>query len=338
MEVGGWFTQKLPKIYFCFDNMKANLQEIIRQTLQAEAETLSRLAIADFAELERAIGTIRSMDGRVVLTGIGKSAIAARKICATLNSTGTPSLFLHAADASHGDLGAVQRGDVVLVISKSGGSQELLNMMPHLKQNSIPIIAFVSSETADLAVYADHTIYIPVVREADPNGVAPTSSTIAHIAVGDALALALQQLSGWSVQSFAGVHPGGTLGKQLNLQLSDLHPENKSPSVATTDTIKQTIIAMSAGRMGAVAVIESGHVVGIVTDGDLRRMLESHESYADLTARDIMTPQPKFATKDMLAFEALELMETHNISQLIVQQDTVYIGMVHLHDLLSVGF
>jgi len=318
--------------------MKANLEELIRDTLRAEAQSLSTLVDADFTELTSAIDTIQSRSGRVIVTGVGKSAIAARKISATLNSTGTPSIFLHAADASHGDLGAVQPGDVVLVISKSGSSKELLSMMPHCQKLSIPIIAFVSKETAELSRYARHTIYIPIAREADPNGVAPTSSTIAHIAVGDALALALQQINGWSVESFARLHPGGALGNKLNLQLHHLHPDLKAPRIESTASIKQTLLAISSGRMGAVAVMDADELVGIVTDGDLRRMLESHESYEQLSAVDIMTANPKQVDQQTLAYDALHLMEEHNISQVIVLADGRYSGMVHLHDLLSVGF
>ncbi len=320
-----------------FVNSKSSILNIIYQTIKLEADTLSRLLGLSFDSLMEVVESISISTGRVIVTGVGKSGLAARKISSTLNSTGTASIYLHGGDALHGDLGAIQQDDIVIVISKSGNSNEIVQMLPQLKDRCALIVAFVSKEDSKLAEFADTTVYIPVKEEADPNGLAPTSSTIAHIAVGDAMALALQYKNGWTEKSFASVHPGGALGKRLSLLISDLNPQSKRPIVQPSTSIKGTILEISSNRMGVVAVCNGDDLKGIITDGDLRRMLEKHDDWSQLIASDIMSTSPKTICSDILAYDALRIMEHHNITQLLVVDDDKYIGVVHLHDLLSEG-
>ena len=316
---------------------RASISEIIRQTLSIEAETLVALAAMDFSILADVVEEINSSTGRLIMTGVGKSALAAKKITSTLNSTGTPSIYMHAGDAVHGDLGVVQESDIVIILSKSGNSDELKQLVPQLKSRAAKLIGFVCNRQSYLATESDIVIYIPVIKEADPNDLAPTSSIIAHIAMGDAMAMALQHTNGWTKKSFAAVHPAGTLGKRLSLRVADFRPHLKKPKVSPSASIRVAIMEISSKRMGATAVCDGHHVKGIVTDGDLRRMLESHKHIDQLTAGDIMTASPIQVASDMLAYEALMLMEVKCISQLLVVDDEMYIGVLHLHDLLSEG-
>lgn len=272
------------------------------------------------------------------MTGIGKSALIAQKITATLNSTGTPALFMHAADAVHGDMGMLQDNDVLVCISKSGESPEIRVLLPFVKNLGNTIIGMVSKTDSFLAQNADISLFIPVSREADPNNLAPTASTTAQMAMGDAMAVALLAIKGFTPQDFAKYHPGGALGKQLYLRVSDLASRHPAPKVDLNADIRAIILEISSKRMGAAAVVDrDNHVLGIITDGDLRRMLEGEKDVSQLRAQDIMTPKPKSITSSSMAVKALSVMREHSISQLLVQDDGHYVGMVHLHDLIKEG-
>lgn len=316
---------------------RASISEIIQQTITKEAEAISALTTVDFTTLVDVVEMVYNSTGRLILTGVGKSALSAKKITSTLNSTGTPSIYMHAGDAVHGDLGVVLEGDIVILLSKSGNSDELKQLVPQLKNRSAKLVSFVCNKNSYLAEQSDIIVYIPIKEEADPNGLAPTSSILAQIAVGDAMAMALQQYNGWTKKAFAAVHPAGTLGKRLSLKVSDFQPQKKRPLVDVHANVKTTIMQISSNRMGATAVGAGDLVVGIVTDGDLRRMLESHDNFDQLTAEDIMSNSPVQVSSDILAYDALKIMERRNISQLLVINEKEYIGIIHLHDLLSEG-
>ncbi|GAB4500454.1 MAG: KpsF/GutQ family sugar-phosphate isomerase [Saprospiraceae bacterium] len=317
-----------------------NILSIARQTIRIEAEVLHALAesLDDTTDFQRCVEAIAATPGRLVLTGIGKSAIVAQKITATLNSTGTPALFLHAADAIHGDLGMIRPYDLVLCISKSGESSEIKVLVPLVKNFGNPIIAMTANRQSTLARQADFLLWTPVEQEADPNNLAPTASTTAQMALGDALAVALLAYKGFSPDDFAKFHPGGALGKQLYLRVRDLYPLHERPAVGPDATLHEVILEISSKRLGATAVLnENQQLVGIVTDGDLRRMLQRGGDLFYLHARDILSPQPKTIAPDALAVDALALMRQHSITQLVVLEEGKYLGMVHLHDLVREG-
>lgn len=308
------------------------------KTLDIEAEAIKNLRISINADFEKCVETIYNSSGRVVVTGIGKSALIAQKIVATLNSTGTPALFMHAADAIHGDLGMIRPEDMVLCLSKSGETAEIKVLVPMLRHICGTLIAMVGNTSSYLATHADYILHTPVTQEADPNNLAPTASTAAQLAMGDALATALLALRGFSSHDFAQFHPGGALGKQLYLRVYDVYPHNQRPAVPLDATIRSTILEMTSKRLGCAVVLdEHSNVQGIITDGDLRRMLERETDLSPLRAQDVMTKHPKTVQKDTLAVKALELMKTHSITQLIVLDGEVYVGIVHLHDLIREG-
>lgn len=276
--------------------------------------------------------------GRLVVTGIGKSAIVAQKIVATLNSTGTPALFMHAADAIHGDLGMIQPEDLVLVLSKSGETAEIKVLIPLVRHLGNQLIAMTAKSDSSLARQADFLLLTRIDVEADPNNLAPTASTTAQTALGDALAMALLARRGFGREDFATFHPGGALGKQLYLRVSDLYPFNQKPMVGPTESLQATILEMTSKCLGATAVVESDQLLGIITDGDLRRMLERTKALDQLTAADLMSSQPKTIREDTLAVKALQVMREYSITQLIVtDEDSTYLGFVHLHDLIREG-
>ena len=314
------------------------IRQTARDTLRIEAETVAALIDQIGPVFERAVACIHDGPGRVIVSGIGKSAIVAQKIVATFNSTGTPAIFLHAADAIHGDLGMVRPQDVVLCLSKSGETAEIKVLVPMLKQLGSELIALVSRRESYLAAHADHVLYLPVAREADPNNLAPTASTAAQMAMGDALATALLALRGFSPRDFAQYHPGGSLGKQLYLRVADLYPHNERPRVRPTTDLRTTILEMTSKRLGcAVVCDERDGALGIVTDGDLRRMLERTPDTRGLTAADIMTAGARTVEADTLAVRALALLREHQITQLIVVEKERYVGVLHLHDLVREG-
>lgn len=307
------------------------------QTITIEQEAIAALIHKVDHSFEQAVELMHTCKGRVVISGIGKSAIIAQKIVATLNSTGTPSLFLHAADAIHGDLGMLQQEDICILISKSGESPEIKVLVPFIKNFGNVLVALCGNRQSFLAQQADYVIDTTVETEACPNNLAPTSSTTAQLVMGDALAVCLLQLKGFTPADFAKFHPGGALGKQLYLKVQDLSSLHIAPQVEKNATIKDVILEISSKRLGATAVLEHQQLLGIITDGDIRRMLEKEADWHTLRAENIMHSNPKTIETNALAIEALEKMRSANISQLIVLENNVYKGMIHIHDLIREG-
>jgi len=287
---------------------------------------------------EACVQEIYSAKGRVVVTGIGKSAIIANKIVATLNSTGTPALFMHAADAIHGDLGMIQSEDIVICLSKSGNTPEIKVLVPLLKRRGSKLVALVSNTNSYLSKQADFILNATIAEEACPNNLAPTTSTTAHLAMGDALAVCLLELRNFTSKDFAEYHPGGALGKQLYLKVSDIYPHNALPIVGPEASLKDVILEISSKRLGCTAVIDvDRNLLGIITDGDLRRMLGKDGDISQIKAADLMTTTPKRIEKDEFAVKALHEMQKNNITQLVVVEDRKPVGFIHLHDLLKEG-
>jgi len=318
--------------------MKNKIIDIAKNTIQLEARSINGLAEFLNKDFENAITSINTCKGRLVVSGIGKSAIVAQKIVATLNSTGTPSVFLHAADAIHGDIGMVQQNDVVMILSKSGDSPEIKVLVPIIKNFKNIIIAVCGNMQSYLAKSADFVLNTTVDEEACPNNLAPTSSTTAQMVMGDVIAICLMDLKGFGSEDFAKFHPGGTLGKKLYLRVTDLIINNDKPAVKPESLLKEVIIEITKKRLGATVILdEEDKVAGIITDGDLRRMLEKDLPTATVMAKDIMTKNPKTIGGDKLAVEALDVMRKKNITQLVVVENNRYIGIVHLHDLVREG-
>ncbi|QCR24472.1 SIS domain-containing protein [Pontibacter sp. SGAir0037] len=320
-------------------NLLNNITKTAKKVLEAEAEAVGRLADLIDESFENCVKAILAIKGRVVVTGIGKSANIASKIVATLNSTGTPALFMHAADAIHGDLGMIQPEDFVICISKSGNTPEIKVLVPLLKRKGSKLAAMVSSTDSYLARCADFLLNASVEREACPHNLAPTTSTTAALALGDALAVALLEARGFSSADFAVLHPGGSLGKRLYLKVEDIYGQNEAPRVNETASVKEAIIEISSKRLGATAVVKegSGELIGIITDGDVRRMLNNHDSIGGIRAVDIMTVSPLTIEPDQYAAEAMAIMQEKNITQLVVTKSGKFEGFVHLHDLLKEG-
>ena len=317
----------------------------LNSILQTAKETilLESIAIANLANLldehfEKAVNFILNSNGRVIVTGIGKSANIATKIVATFNSTGTPAIFMHAADAIHGDLGNVQENDVVICLSKSGNTPEIKVLVPLIKNYGNKIIAITGNVDSFLGKNSDFPLNTYVEKEACPNNLAPTTSTTAQLVMGDALAVCLQDLRGFSTKDFAKYHPGGALGKRLYLRVSDLIKNNQVPKVNASDSVATVIVEISERRLGVTAVLENEKIVGIITDGDLRRMLSKTTDINHFTAKDIMGKNPKTVQENAMAIEALEKLETNSITQiLVVDAQKKYVGVVHLHDLIKEG-
>ena len=310
---------------------------IARQTITEEAAAVAKLTDYIDDDFTQAVNHILHSKGRVVITGIGKSAIIANKIVATMNSTGTPAIFMHAADAIHGDLGIIQQEDVVICISKSGNTPEIKVLVPLLKRGDNKLIAITSNKGSVLAQQADWVLYAHVEKEACPNNLAPTTSTTAQLVLGDALAVCLLEMKHFGSSDFAKYHPGGALGKRLYLKVSDIVVHNQKPEVSPDTDIKKVIVEISAKMLGVAAVIDQGNIVGVVTDGDIRRMLSKTDTIKGLTAKDIMSVRPKTIDFDSLAIDALNLMEKNKITQLLVTQDGKYAGIIHLHNLIQEG-
>ncbi len=312
--------------------------ETAKNTIKIEHQAIMQLIDVIDEKFLAIVELIYKSKGRLVITGIGKSAIIGQKIVATLNSTGTAALFMHAADAIHGDLGMIRDGDILLCISKSGETPEVKALVPLIRQLNAPLIAMVSKKESFLAKHADHILHTPLDQEADPNNLAPTTSTTLQLVMGDALATALLKAKGFSPKDFAQVHPGGSLGKQLYLKVSDIYPNNEKPSVQEDANIRALILEITSKRLGCVVVVDKEQAIkGIITDGDLRRMLESNADVSNLSAKDIMSISPKTLNSDTLAVKALQIMRTNSISQLIIIKDNKYEGIVHIHDLLKEG-
>jgi len=313
------------------------IKNIAIQAIQEEAKAVAALAQYIDDDFVTVINKILHLQGRVIVTGIGKSAIIAQKIVATLNSTGTPSIFMHAADAIHGDLGIIQQHDLIIAISKSGNTPEIKVLVPFLKQTKNTLVALVGNTESYLAKNADYILNTTVEKEACPNNLAPTSSTTAQLAMGDALAVVLQECRDFTDQDFAKYHPGGALGKKLYLKVADLSDQNGKPSVQLDANVRDIIITITHFRLGAVAVLDGARIQGIITDGDIRRMLEKHTDLATISAADIMGKSPKVIDKNELAANALHIMRENNITQLLVSDQGNYDGVIHIQDLLKEG-
>lgn len=307
------------------------------RTLDMQGQAILGLKSFINADFVKAVQKIIVCKGRVVVSGIGKSAIIAQKIVATLNSTGTPSIFMHAGDAIHGDLGMIQEDDIVLIISKSGDSPEIKVLVPLIKHFGNLLIGIAGNVNSFLAIHCDLLLNTTVEQEACPNNLAPTTSTTAQMVMGDALAVCLMEMRGFNSDHFAKFHPGGTLGKKLYLRVAELIVHNQSPAVPPDATIREVLVEMTKSRLGASAVIASNVIIGIITDGDIRRMLEKSDHISQLHAKDIMSSSPKTIPSNALAAEALELMRSNNVNQLLVTENEVYKGIIHLQDLVREG-
>ncbi len=317
---------------------REEIKEIAVQVIEAEKNAVANLANYIDNSFAEAVETLFLASGRVVVSGIGKSANIATKIVSTLNSTGTPALFLHAADAIHGDLGMVQPDDVVICISKSGNTPEIKVLVPLVKNFGNKLIAIVGNTDSFLAQQADIVLNTTVGHEACPNNLAPTSSTTAQLVMGDALAVALIECRNFSASDFARFHPGGALGKQLYMRVDDLYRQNEKPQVSPSTTLRDIILEMTTRRLGCAVVVEDDRIEGIITDGDLRRMIKNNTSLEELTARQIMSPAPKRVTATEYAVKALHMMRQNSITQLIVVDDQDrYLGVLHIHDILREG-
>lgn len=317
---------------------KTDIISLAKKTIAQEAESVAGMAAFINEDFKNIIDLLTSSKGRLVISGIGKSAIIAQKIVATLNSTGAPALFMHAADAIHGDIGMIQQDDVVMIISKSGDSPEIKVLVPIIKNFGNKIIAMVGQTQSYLAKQTDLILNTTVEKEACPNNLAPTSSTTAQMVMGDAIAICLMHAKGFSADEFAKFHPGGMLGKKLYLKVSDLSLHNEKPFVDEAGSLKDVIVEITKKRLGATAVLDNNeHVAGIITDGDLRRMLEKNFLLQNITAKDIMSVNPKTISPNDLAVDALDLMRRNNISQLLVVDNKKYTGIIHLHDLVREG-
>ncbi|MEO9953553.1 KpsF/GutQ family sugar-phosphate isomerase [Nonlabens sp.] len=311
--------------------------EVARRTIRTEAQAITDLVDGIDSAFAKAVLHIHHSKGRVIITGIGKSAIIAQKIVATMNSTGTPAIFMHAADAIHGDLGIVQDNDVVICISKSGNTPEIKVLVPLIKNFNNKLIAITSHKDSFLGLEADYVLHAPIKEEACPNGLAPTTSTTAQLVIGDALSVSLLELKGFTDKDFAKYHPGGALGKKLYLRVQGIIDGNKKPEVSASTSLRDVIVNISENMLGMTVVTENNKAVGIITDGDLRRMLSSGKNIDDLVASDIMSNNPKTITADSMAVQARELMEEKNISQLVAVDNDGYAGVVHIHDLIREG-
>ncbi|RKS90510.1 arabinose-5-phosphate isomerase [Flavobacterium limicola] len=316
---------------------KENILASAKKTILSESKSIAKLTDYLDENFIEATQKIYNSKGRLVVTGIGKSAIIAQKMVASFNSTGTPSLFLHASEAIHGDLGMIQNEDVIICISKSGNSPEIKVLIPLLKRFGNTLIAITGNMTSFLAKGSDFVLNTTVDAESCPNNLAPTNSTTAQLVMGDAIAVCLMEMRDFKPEDFAVYHPGGALGKKLLLRVKDMLEHSLKPMVAPEAPIKKVIFEISEKRLGVTAVVENDKVIGIITDGDIRRMLSDRDTFADLTARDIMTKNPKTTSSDAMVVEALNIMEDFSITQLVVTDNTEYKGILHLHDILKEG-
>lgn len=313
------------------------IRDIAIASIDNEVNAISDLKSSINDDFVRTVEGIIQSEGRVIITGIGKSANIAQKIVSTLNSTGTPSIFMHAADAVHGDLGIIREDDIIICLSKSGETPEIKVLVPLLKSRKNLLIAIVGNTASYLAVQADLVLDTTVEKEACPNNLVPTASTTAQLVMGDALAMALLSCRGFTAEDFARFHPGGALGKRMYLKVSDLYTQNEKPMVKPSDDIKKAIMEISSKRLGAAAVVDGNTLIGIITDGDLRRMLEEGGEMERLTAFDIMTKDPRSIDSEELVVNALELMRENKITQVPVLKDGEYVGVVHMHDIIKEG-
>ena len=317
--------------------LQKNILSVAKETISNEARAIEELIPLIDEEFAQAVEHIYKSTGRVVITGIGKSAIIATKIVATLNSTGTPAIFMHAADAIHGDLGTIQEDDTVICISKSGNTPEIKVLVPFIKNFKNTLIAITANKDSFLGKQSDYVLNAYIEKEACPNNLAPTTSTTAQLVIGDALAVSLLHIRGFSSKDFAKYHPGGALGKKLYLRVSDITKENAKPSVSPETQITEVIVEISEKMLGMTAVIENEKIIGIITDGDLRRMITANKEFTHLVAKDIMSKNPKVIKNKAMAVDAMEMMEENGISQLLAEEHGEYAGVVHLHNLIKEG-
>ncbi len=314
------------------------IKDIANGVFTNESEAIKNLTHSINDDFTRTVELILHSAGRVIVTGIGKSAIIAQKIVATFNSTGTPSIYMHAADAIHGDLGLIQKNDIVICLSKSGNTPEIKVLVPFIKNFGNPLIAITANNASFLSTQADYTLLTPVEKEACPNNLAPTTSTTAQLAMGDAIAVCLLKLKSFTEKDFAKYHPGGSLGKKLYLRVADIYPNNEKPAVYTDTPFQDVLLEISSKRLGATVVLQNQEIAGIITDGDLRRFLQKHNQLNGITAQDIMHPSPRTILATEMAINAYELMKQNSISQLIVvDENNRYMGMIHMHDLMKEG-
>lgn len=332
-----WFFGIFVSKNFFKLKLNKNIESTAKKILQQEADAILRVKDLLDQSFVDCVEHILSKTGRVVFTGIGKSAIIAQKIVATLNSTGTPAIFMHAADAIHGDLGMIQSEDSVVCISKSGDTPEIKVLVPLIKRLGVPLIAMVSNKDSFLAKQSNYILHALAEKEADGLNLAPTTSTTVALALGDALAVCLLEARGFSSQDFAKYHPGGALGKRLYLKLKDLYPQHQFPKIAPSASIQEAIHEISSKRLGATTVMEGDQLLGIITDGDLRRMLEKSGDWSAVGITEMMNANPKTIDADAFATEALAIMQEKNITQLVVLEQGKAVGFVHLHDLLKEG-
>ena len=316
---------------------KTNIIEFGKEVIKLQSESIRNLVELVDENFETAINLILDSKGRVVVTGIGKSAIIANKIVATLNSTGTPSIFMHAADAIHGDLGIIKKDDVIICISKSGNTPEIMDLVPFLKMTKNPLIAITGDTNSSLAKNSSVVLNSHVDIEICPNNLAPTNSTTAQLVIGDAIAATLVKIKGFTSNDFAKFHPGGSLGKKLYLKVNDLIDSAVKPMVSTDDDIKDVIIEISNKMLGITPVFSKDTIVGVITDGDLRRTLLNNQEISKLKAKDIMSTNPQIIDSETLASEALEIMKKNKISQLIVTNNNSYFGVIHIQSLIKEG-
>ena len=314
-----------------------NIIEFGKEVIKLQSESIRNLVELVDENFETAINLILDSKGRVVVTGIGKSAIIANKIVATLNSTGTPSIFMHAADAIHGDLGIIKKDDVIICISKSGNTPEIMDLVPFLKMTKNPLIAITGDTNSSLAKNSSVVLNSHVDIEICPNNLAPTNSTTAQLVIGDAIAATLVKIKGFTSNDFAKFHPGGSLGKKLYLKVNDLIDSALKPMVSTDDDIKDVIIEISNKMLGITPVFCKDTIVGVITDGDLRRTLLNNQEISKLKAKDIMSTNPQIIDSETLASEALEIMKKNKISQLIVTNNNLYFGVIHIQSLIKEG-
>lgn len=318
-------------------NTNKNIIEIAKDSFENQGKSILSLGQYLTKDFEDTVNTIHSSSGRVIVSGIGKSAIIGMKIVATLNSTGTPAIFMHAAEAIHGDLGVVQNNDTVILISKSGNTQEIKNLVPFLKERSICLVSITSNSSSFLAKNSNFFLSCYIEKEACLNNLAPTTSTTAQLVIGDALAICLSNLNGFSPNDFAKHHPGGMLGKKLFLKVSEIIDKNLKPELSENDDFKTVIDVISKNLLGAAVVTLNKKAIGIITDGDIRRVFSKNQNIEDFNAKNLMSLNPQKISSDTLASKALEIMNEHKITQLVVEDDNKYIGLIHMHNIINEG-
>lgn len=318
-------------------NTKKNIIEIAKDSFENQGKSILSLGQYLTKDFEDTVNTIHSSSGRVIVSGIGKSAIIGMKIVATLNSTGTPAIFMHAAEAIHGDLGVVQNNDTVILISKSGNTPEIKNLVPFLKERSICLVSITSNSSSFLAKNSNFFLSCYIEKEACLNNLAPTTSTTAQLVIGDALAICLSNLNGFSPNDFAKHHPGGMLGKKLFLKVSEIIDKNLKPELSENDDFKTVIDVISKNLLGAAVVTLNKKAIGIITDGDIRRVFSKNHNIEHFNAKNLMSLNPQKISSDTLASKALEIMNEHKITQLVVEDDNKYMGLIHMHNIINEG-